>query len=449
MTRTSGALCAVVTTILVALAVGPSASADPITSVKLPPDSFHDGGLVAGPDGNIWLGNPRSGGPDGYDFIDRITPQGELTEFRLPSPQPFVAALASGPDGNVWFSECLAQRIGKITPQGAITEYPVGTCATTLTAGSDGEIWFATNTGRFGRISVDGHLNFPVAATNGFVVDLIRGSDGALWFSQEGERSTTRKTAVGRLSYAGQVTKFKVGPPVDGYLGPLALGPDGNIWFTGQTGLGNVAPDGRVTKYSTKPSGATGIAAGADNRLWLTGAQGCENGVRRNVVESISMTGQTTWYLEAGSNFAAGIRPIASTTGRAVAGPDGGIWFFDGDQIGLARINPLSPPPVVWNRPASANIKKYRGEDGVNYIRVLPRLPTCSGRITLRWRRGNKKPVSRTIHTGPFQNQPVYFLGPRTKGTYTVTVLYERRVIGKTRLTFRRGEAPPAAPNDS
>jgi virginiamycin B lyase len=449
MTRTCGALCAFVTTILVALAVGPSASADPITSVKLPPNSFHDGGLVAGPDGNIWLGNPRSGGPDGYDDIDRITPQGEVTEFKLPSPEPDVAALASGPDGNVWFSECWAQRIGKITPQGAITEYPVGTCATALTAGSDGNIWFGTNTKQFGRISADGHLNFPVAATNGPVVDLIRGADGALWFSQEGERETTATTAVGRLSYTGQVTTFNVGPPLDGYLGPLALGPDGNIWFVGQAGVGNVAPDGRVTKYSTQPNGASGIAAGADHRLWLTGAQGCENGVRRNVIESISTTGQTTSYLEAGNNFAAGIRPDSSTTGRAVAGPDGDIWFFDGAQIGLARINPLSPPPVVWNRRASAKIEKQLGKNGVNYIRVLPKLPTCTGRITLRWRRGNKKPVSRTIHTGPAENQPVYFVGPRPKGTYIVTVLYEGRVIGKTRLTFSTGKAPPAAPNDS
>jgi len=55
-------------------------------------------------------------------------------------------AIAAGPDGNLWFTERLGNRIGRITPEGTITEFPIPTAASSPTngivTGPDGCVWF-------------------------------------------------------------------------------------------------------------------------------------------------------------------------------------------------------------------------------------------------------------------------------------------------------------------
>jgi hypothetical protein len=54
-------------------------------------------------------------------------------------------ALAAGSDGNVWLTEREQNKIGKITPKGIVTEFPVPTKASGpwgITAGPDGNVWF-------------------------------------------------------------------------------------------------------------------------------------------------------------------------------------------------------------------------------------------------------------------------------------------------------------------
>ena len=74
---------------------------------------------------------------------DRILLSG-ITEFLTPTAgsQPF--GITRGPDGNVWFAEGLAEKIGRITPAGVVTEFalPPGTQPVQITAGPDGNLWF-------------------------------------------------------------------------------------------------------------------------------------------------------------------------------------------------------------------------------------------------------------------------------------------------------------------
>lgn len=58
--------------------------------------------INAGPDGNVWFVEYRS------NKIGRITPQGTITEFPIPTPDPNIENdddITAGPDGNVWFTE--------------------------------------------------------------------------------------------------------------------------------------------------------------------------------------------------------------------------------------------------------------------------------------------------------------------------------------------------------
>jgi streptogramin lyase len=161
------------------------------------------GGITAGPDGNLWveIGDGTHGETPGvrrfsldgqlsdvipgsralsemvtdangnvwglvwYNTVERITPDGTVTNFPLPAtPQPFDPAeldplrmtLTAGPDGNIWFSDPYANQIGNITPDGTVTEYAVPTSASFpagITTGPDGNIWFTElGSGQIGEL---------------------------------------------------------------------------------------------------------------------------------------------------------------------------------------------------------------------------------------------------------------------------------------------------------
>jgi streptogramin lyase len=65
---------------------------------------------VTGPDGNLWFteywGNK----------IGRITPTGTITEFPIPTKGAGSVGIALGPDGNLWFTEFATNKIGRVTP---------------------------------------------------------------------------------------------------------------------------------------------------------------------------------------------------------------------------------------------------------------------------------------------------------------------------------------------
>jgi streptogramin lyase len=92
-------------------------------------------GMTAGPDGNLWLCSQGGG------KIGRLTTSGSLTLFALPvASEPL--RIATGPDGNLWFTQ-FAGNIGRITPGGAVTEFPIG--ADRIATGPDGFVWFTQN----------------------------------------------------------------------------------------------------------------------------------------------------------------------------------------------------------------------------------------------------------------------------------------------------------------
>ncbi|HLX40289.1 MAG TPA: CHAP domain-containing protein, partial [Ktedonobacteraceae bacterium] len=69
-------------------------------------------------------------------------------EYPIPTSGSQPLYLTSGPDGNFWFTESYGNKIGKITPNGKITEYPLPSCGDTycpygITAGPDGDLWVA------------------------------------------------------------------------------------------------------------------------------------------------------------------------------------------------------------------------------------------------------------------------------------------------------------------
>ncbi|HEY6286015.1 MAG TPA: hypothetical protein VIX20_10165, partial [Ktedonobacteraceae bacterium] len=113
--------------------------------------------ITAGPDGNLWFTeSENSTGQSGS--IGRITPTGTITEFPLTNSGKFPnypIGITVGHDGNLWFTE--SSRIGRITSMSMITNFPLpgtGFISTSITKGPDGNLWFTINdqSGQNGKI---------------------------------------------------------------------------------------------------------------------------------------------------------------------------------------------------------------------------------------------------------------------------------------------------------
>jgi streptogramin lyase len=46
--------------------------------------------------------------------IGRITPSGTITEYPIPTSQSDLWGITAGPDGNLWFTEGNGNKIGRI-----------------------------------------------------------------------------------------------------------------------------------------------------------------------------------------------------------------------------------------------------------------------------------------------------------------------------------------------
>ena len=242
--------------------------------------------ITVGADGNLWFGMAPPFCCNTPNFqIGQLTPSGQLTTFTTPSGGR-IGNVTLGPDGNIWFIEFDAGQIASITPQGAVTEYPVpqvpngsGNLVTPdlsgLTAGPDGALWFGSfyPGGLIGRMTVYGSvMYFKLPSSASEPADIVSGPDGALWFTDPGTNT------IGRITTAGDTNSFAL-PSNNGFasVGGLTFGPDGNIWFTdgGANMIGRMTLAGKVTEFPVpshqgRPDIPGSITTGHDGALWFT-----------------------------------------------------------------------------------------------------------------------------------------------------------------------------------
>jgi virginiamycin B lyase len=209
-----------------------------ITSFPMPEEKVGQhftqaaGPIVAGSDGNLWLSGYRAVSANGeaksVATIDRMTLSGEITQFELPGPGSFPTRLALGPEGNVWFTEMQEDKVGRITPTGAIQMFqlPPGTRP----------------------------------------LEIALGADGYLWVTEQNDDPE----ALGRIDASGQYTRFPLEQEV--YAGALAAGPDGRLWFaSGPGAIARMTPSGRVSRIELpQATNVVDIVAGPDGSVWYT-----------------------------------------------------------------------------------------------------------------------------------------------------------------------------------
>jgi hypothetical protein len=191
-----------------------------------------------------------------------------MATFALPDPASQPAGIAAGSDGNLWFTEYGAGRIGRITPAGAIAEFPLapGAKPAGIAAGPDGNLWFTERgADRIGKITPAGRITeFPLPDIDSRPDEITVGPDGNLWFSHEGANR------IGRITTAGEIAEYPV--PVLTGTQAIAAGPDGNIWFSSYGVVGAIAPNGRLARLTCLARGcrlpALSLVADDGGRMW-------------------------------------------------------------------------------------------------------------------------------------------------------------------------------------
>ena len=146
-------------------------------------------------------------------------------------------------------------------------------------------------------------------------IGIVKGSDGALWYTN------AELSSIGRITAAGKITHY-TDPRLTRPFG-IAAGPDGALWFTNGSdpgSIGRITRSGVLTFYrAPRISEPDWIAAGPGDALWFTNESG--GGFTTPSIERLSTAGTLTTFTAPS---------ISAPTGIA-AGPDGAMWFVNSD----------------------------------------------------------------------------------------------------------------------
>ena len=356
-----------------------------VSEFPIPTANSQPEGIATGPDGALWftesLGNK----------IGRITTAGVITEFPLPTGGSSPLGIAPGADDALWFTESLGNKIGRITTAGVITEFPLpagGSSPSGITAGPDGALWFTESGGhRIGRITTAGVITeFPLPGGSGTPFGIASGSDGAVWFAESGDNQ------IGRITTSGVISEFAIPASASDPKG-ITAGSDGNLWFTENAGhkVGRITTAGAITEFRIPTPGSSphGIAAGSDGALWFA-----ELGTNR--IGRITTSG-------ASGNRLIGTRfPLLADTSQSgdPGTEDTAIWIRRAGNI----FSFLGP----WEDCAPPNVGVFTGSN-----------PDASGRLQTYTR--FRPPQTHEVTLGGFTSSGVLKLGGFTGGPRPTT----------------------------
>src|SRR5215469_10009107 len=200
-------------------AIGRITATGSVTEYPIPTAGSAPDGITVGGDGAIWFAETHG------NKVGQITLDGSITEYPVPTAASSPTSVAFGSDGNVWFTErrttAATGAIGRLIPStGAVTEYPVtaGGHPLVITAGPDGNLWFTEMPGnRIGRITPDGVLTeFPVPTPASLPNTIRSGPHHALYFAEEVGK-------LARITDDGDIKEYEVpnpsGQPEAGFAG--------------------------------------------------------------------------------------------------------------------------------------------------------------------------------------------------------------------------------------
>ncbi len=337
-----------------------------------PSNASLNGGISSAPDGNLYF---TATGADGVGEIDALPPTaGPISVFEVaPSSEPSGIVTVDSQSGtDVYFTEYSADEIGELSlAPGA----PVSTSGASMTSfgiptpnsepegiavGPSDDIYFTESaTGKIGELNTTtlGITEFPIPTLSGISpasilpLEIVDGPSNAssLYFTEAGNDE------IGEISTANEAPPSSI--PADETI----TAPDGSTHTaTSPVPVGMSLPAGTITQFMipTQNSEPVGIALGTDGNIYFTESAGDKIGELSTQPEQslgyvaageAITTPDGTTYL-AGTAIAAPTLPAGTITeftipagnGPSVIapGPGDNIWFaLDGGGV-LAYLNP-------------------------------------------------------------------------------------------------------------
>lgn len=310
-----------------------------------------------GPNDSFWV----MVGLDGLDGIGasavvEVGSDGSRRSFALPGSPEGSGSIVVGADGNLWLTEQGAgpfegptppTRIVRLSPSGQLASWTIsasGERIYDLAATSDG-VWFTLGSHEVGRIGYAGKIEvfsrgIPGGATP---YGIVRGPDGAIWFTE------LRARAIGRVSRDGRIRQFAwgrsgPGPSKGGCAACLANGADSIVSGPGRTLWFSLPGRVEFGRLSVRPRCSVprllGYTVAAARRLLRAG--GCRLGqVHAPSGEVIDRQGVAAGSLLApGAPVGVGAVSPAAARRACVVGPDQRVVLADARVSLLAELQP-------------------------------------------------------------------------------------------------------------
>ncbi len=330
--------------------------AGPITDFGLPADS-NPQGITLGQEGDLWFTESRA------EKIGRISPTGQITEFPLTPVEPGRETagpldITTGPEGNLWFTMPHRETIGRITPSGQITQFqnkpgeenePMQ-----IVAGPDGNLWFTEprhereflepeepsseeRRGKIGRITPAGEitefpLRLPIERERNQPQGITAGPEGDLWF--------TEFHRLGRITPTGQISEMPSCP----VAGEITFGSSGELWIADESSLCKRDPQGELSNFQLPGNlriSAGAITAGPEGNLWFSGAEFGGG----PVVGRVTPMGSVNFAEDQNSSTSSASFGEGPTSGGITKGAEGNIWLTEPRRNTIARIAPSALVP--------------------------------------------------------------------------------------------------------
>ena len=288
------------------------------------------------------------------DYLVEATSSPKIDEFRVPQaasmPGPIIVAA-----GRVLFAQMAAGgTLETIDANGVITNLSLkgfgGGQFTGLApdpSGSGACVGLAHISSlpdhiecfKFGE-GVGFDVRYPLTVVGGLLAGLALGPDGQIWYTDALFNGVGRADINAFVNQANYVNSDVVVAPM-----AIVAGPDGAMWFT--QSLGNKIARITTSTYDEIPvptanSKPFGLAVGADGNLWFTEYSG--NKIGRVTASSGTVTEFSLPTTGAG--------PVG-----IAAGPDGALWFTESDASQIGRITQSGnvseyPVPTANSRPS-------------------------------------------------------------------------------------------------
>lgn len=205
--------------------VGRVTPAGGYSQVAIMPGEDFTGHATPASGGGIWFTKGR--GSFGTDTVGRIDDNGTVTEIPLANPESRPMDIVEANDGDAWFTEYFGDRIGRVSPSGQITEFklPEGSRPLGIAVDAQDDVWFTEHGPRdIARIDDAGKLTQFTLPADVFPDEIAAASDGRLWFT-EGKLGV-----VGHITPAGRFREVRL-PDRESDARSVVAGSEGDVWY--------------------------------------------------------------------------------------------------------------------------------------------------------------------------------------------------------------------------